>query len=52
MVELEKMRILIIEYSYNLDAYRIIETFLVLYIAYIVPGNQNRFVFYINNCID
>ena len=52
MVELKKMCILITKNPHNLGAHWIIEIFLVLYSAYMVPRDQNKVVFYINNYID
>ena len=36
----------------NLDAHCIIKVFSVLYSAHIIPKDQNRIVFYINNSIN
>lgn len=36
----------------NIDTYYIIKVSLVLRIAYVVPKNQDRIVFYVNNYID
>ncbi len=52
MIELEKMRALIVENPCNLGAHRIIEIWLVLRSAYMVPRDQDKVVFYINNYID
>ena len=52
MIELEKMHTLIAEYFCNLGAYRIIEISSVLRSAHMVPRNQDKFVFYVNNHID
>ena len=51
MIEFEKMRALTAENSRNLDAYQIIEISLVLLSAYVVPRDQDKFVFYVNNYI-
>ena len=52
MFELEKMRALTAENSRNLGAHRIIEISSVLQSAHIVPRDQDKFVFYVNNYID
>ncbi len=46
------MRALIAENPRNFDAHKIIKISLVLYSAYIVPRDQDKVVFYINNYID
>ena len=52
MIELKKMHVLITENLHYLGAHQIIEISLVLYNAYLVPRDQDKFVFYINNYID
>ncbi len=52
MIELEKMRASITENPRNLGAHRIIEISLVLRSAHVVPRDQDKVVFYINNDID
>ena len=52
IMELEKMRASIIENSHNLGTDWMIEILLVLHNANIVPRDQDRFVFYINNYIN
>ena len=52
MIKLEKMRALTIEYFCNLGAYQIIKISSVLFSAHVVPKDQNKFVFYVNNYID
>ena len=52
MIELEKMRALNAENPRNLGAHRIIEISSVLRSTHIVSGDQDKFVFYINNHID
>ncbi len=52
MVKLEKMHVLIIENPCNLGAHWIIEMFLVLHSIYMIPRDQNKFVFYVNNDMD
>ena len=52
MIELEKMHVLTAENPYNFGTYRIIKILSVLYSAYIVSRDQDKFVFYVNNCID
>ena len=46
------MRSLTRENPWNLGAYRIIKISLILYSAYTVPRDQDKFVFYVNNYID
>ena len=46
------MRALTAENPHNLGAYRIIGISLVLCNAHVVPRDQDKFVFYINNYID
>lgn len=52
MIELEKMCDLIVENLQNLDAHQIIKISSVLHNAYVVPRDQDKFVFYINKYID
>ena len=52
MIELEKMSALTVENPCNLDTHRMIEISSVLRSAYVVPRNQDKFVFYVNNYID
>ncbi len=52
MIEFEKMRVSIAENPYNLGAHWIIERSSILCSAYVVPRNQDKVVFYINNCVD
>ncbi len=52
MIEFKKMRVLTVENSRNLGAYRMIEISLLLHNAHMVPRHQDKFGFYINNYID
>ena len=52
MIDLEKMHALTVENPQNLGAYRIIEILLLLRSAHMVPRDQDKFVFYVNNYID
>ena len=52
MVELEKWHASMAENPRNLGAHRIIEVFLVLRSTHVVPKDQDRAVFYVNNYID
>ena len=52
MIELEKIRALTAENLYNLGAYQIIEISSVLCITHVIPKDQDKFVFYVNNYID
>ena len=52
MIELEKMHALTAENPRNLNAHRIIEISSVLRSAHMVPRDQDKFVFYVNNYID
>ena len=52
MVELEKMRASTAEHPRNLGAHRIIEISSILRSAHVVPRDQERIVFYVNNYID
>lgn len=40
------------ENLYNLDIYYIIEISWILYSIYVIPKDQDRFVFYVNNYIN
>ncbi len=46
------MRASIVENPRNLVAYRIIEISSILRSAYVVPRDQDKVVFYVNNYID
>lgn len=46
------MHISIIENLYNTSTYQIIKIMTVLHTTYLVPKNQEKFVFYINNYIN
>ena len=52
MIELEKICVLITKNFRNLGACRIIEIFLILHSAHVVPRDQDKVVFYVNNYID
>ena len=52
MVELEKWYVSMVENPHNLGAHRIIEVSSVLHGAHIVPRDQDRMIFYVNNYID
>ena len=52
MVELEKIRVLITKNLRNLGACRIIEISLVLHSIHVVPRDQDKAVFYVNNYIN
>ena len=52
MIELEKIRTLIVENSRNLSAHRNIEISSVVYSAHVILRDQDKFVFYVNNYID
>ena len=52
MIEVEKMHTLTAENSRNLSAHQMIEISSILHSAYMVPKDQNKFVFYVNNYID
>lgn len=52
IIELEKMCTSTAENLHNFDIYRIIKISLVLRSAYMIPRDQEKFVFYINNFID
>lgn len=51
-IELEKMCTSTAKNLYSLSAHSIIKISLVLYSAYMVLKNQNKFIFYANNYID
>ncbi len=52
MVELEKMRTSTAEHLRNLGAHYIVEISSILCSTHVVPRDQERIVFYINNYID
>lgn len=52
IIELVKIRFLTAKNSYNLCAYWIIDISLLLYNTHVIPKNQDKFVFYVNNYID
>ena len=52
MIELENMRALTTKNLHNLGTHWIIEISLVLRSAHVVPRDQDKFVFYVNNYID
>ena len=52
MIKLEKMRALTVENLRNLSAHRIIEISSVLRRAHVIPRDQDKFVFYVNNYSD
>ena len=52
IVEIEKIDTLIAENSCNLGTYRIIKIFSVLHSAHIIPRDQDKVMFYVNNYID
>ena len=52
MVELDKWHASIAENTFNLGAHCIIEVFLVLHSAHVIPRDQDKLVFYINNYIN
>ncbi len=52
MFELDKWYTSIAENPRNLSAHCIIEISLVLHSAHVVPRNQDRMVFYVNNYIN
>ena len=52
MVELDKWQASMAENPCNLGAHRIIEVSSVLHSVHIVPRDQDRMVFYVNNYID
>ena len=52
MIELEKMRASTAKNLRNLGAHWIIEISLILRSTHVIPGDQDKFVFYVNNYID
>ncbi len=52
MIEIEKIPVSIVENPCNRSAHWMIEILLVLHSAHVVPKDQDKFAFYINNCID
>ena len=52
MIELERIRALTIENPRNLGTHWMVEISSVLHSAYLLPRNQDRFVFYVNNYIN
>ena len=52
MIKLEKMRALTVENLCNLGIHQMIEISLILHSVHVIPRDQNKFVFYINNYID
>ncbi len=52
MIEIEKMYVLIAKNPRNLGAYQIIEISSILRGTHVVPRDQDKVVFYINNYID
>ena len=52
IIKLEKMHASTAENLCNLGAYWIIEISSVLHSAHVIPRNQDKFVFYVNNYID
>ena len=52
MIEFEKMHISTTKNLHNLNIDQIIEISLVLYSAHVIPRDQDKFVFYVNNYID
>ncbi len=52
IVELEKMRAWTAKHLRNLGAYHIVEIFSILRSVLVVPKNQEKIVFYINNYVD
>ncbi len=52
MIELKKMRAFIVESPRNLGAHWIIEISSILHIAHMVPRDQDKVMFYVNNFID
>ena len=51
-IQLEKMRALIAEKPHNFIAHWIIEILSVLRTAHVVPKNEDKFIFYVNNYIN
>ena len=52
MIEFKKLRALTMENSHKFSTYWIIKISSVLCIIHIVPRDQDKFMFYINNYID
>ncbi len=52
MVELKKMHTLTPKHPRNLGAHRIVEISSILHSAYVVPRDEEKIVFYVNNYID
>lgn len=52
MIEVEKMRASTAENLSNLNAHPIIDIFSVIRNAHVIPRDQDKFGFYINNYID
>ena len=52
MIKLEKMHISTIENPHNFGTYWMIEISLVLCSVHMVPRDQNKFMFYVNNYIN
>ena len=52
MIKLDKICVSTIENPYNLSAYQMIEISSILRSAHVVPRDQDKFVFYINNYIN
>lgn len=51
-IEFEKMGVSTAENLYNLGAHRIIEILSVLRNGHVIPRDQDKLVFYVNNYID
>lgn len=49
---LEKICISIVKNPYNFSFYQIIKIVLIIYCTYIVPRDQDKFIFYISNYIN
>ena len=52
MIQFEKMHALTAENSDNLGTYWIIEISSLFHNTHVIPRNQDKFVFYVNNYID
>lgn len=52
MIELKKMHTSTVENLCNLGVYQIIEISMILCSAYVVLGDEDKVMFYINNYID
>lgn len=52
MIELEKMRVSTVKNLCNLGVNQVIEKSSVLRCVNVVPKDQDKFIFYINNYID